>query len=166
MVSWIGMADDAQRTTHRRKATGAAPVWGKAGADWEYGGSPAEREDRSLRAAYGKVVRSAYLLRVRLPERVAAGNHGEAAEILGRIEGCLADPERWTVTEKKRLRGMREAWARRAGGRDVVFNTIGWQHRPRYQARGAWQDKQEALTLARTIGELEKIWRTDTARGK
>lgn len=106
-------------------------MWGERadGAEPSTGGQAAS-EDRKQREAWpGVVMRSAYLSRVALPQTVAAGDTPQARAILERIEAALVETGQWTKTERARLRGMREAWERRAGGRDVVFQMSGWTKR-------------------------------------
>lgn len=147
----------SERTPHASSPhTGESPpVWGeRSDGPRPPTGDRAAETDRKSRAAWGVVMRSAYLSRVRLPLTVAPGNVREARFILERIEGCLVEGERWTRTERARLRGMREAWERRAGGRDVEFMLTGWVKRPPPGDRRR-QDTKRARGLARIMEALE-----------
>lgn len=103
-------------------------------------------------------MRSAYLLRVALPERVASGDVGHARAVLERVEAALAETGQWTKTERVRLRGMRDAWERRAGGRDLEFQTVGWVRRVgKGESDRRRMDREEARSIQKVMEAL-RTW--------
>lgn len=136
------------------------PVYGRGADGPEYPdtGGKAASEDRQQRAAWGARLGSAYLSRVALPDRVGPGDCPHAQVILDRVEECLARPAHYTRLERRRLRAMREAWGRRASGRDVGFNLLGWVKRERYAGRGRWEDKQEAARFETAMEAVQDGW--------
>lgn len=103
-------------------------------------------------------MRSAYLHRVALPDSVAAGDVAQARAILERVEAALVETGLWTKTERARLRGMREAWERRAGGRDVEFQMSGWVRRVgRGESDRRRMDRAGARGIQKVMEAL-RIW--------
>lgn len=132
-------------------------------------GGKAAQADRDSREAWGVPVRSAYLRRVALPQEVAPGNTGAAAEIVYRIDGCLQEHGRWTEKERRRLKVMRDAWALRAAGRDIVFQVVGWQRMRTWYGpgdRGRRQDETEARRFQDTMRKVEEIWQGTSTRDR
>lgn len=100
-------------------------------SNWDGGhaqGGRMEAEDRKHRNAWhrGEPQLSAYTHRLALPAAVAPGDTGTARAVVVRIDKCLEMVGQWTHNERRRLKGMREIWERRAEGRDVVFQLEGW----------------------------------------
>lgn len=115
------------RTTHNATShnTGPRPYVERGEAHVTVPGRGAETSDRLEREA-GRSLKSAYAHIVALPSIVAPGDLATASAILRRIEGCL-DRGGWTGGEGARLRAMRDAWERRAHGRDIGFKLRGWR---------------------------------------
>lgn len=133
-------------------------MWGAGAEGAALGtGGRAAQSDRDDRAAWGLVLRSAYLSHVKLPNAVGAGNRAEALAILDRIDAVLGEDGRWTRLERRRLRAMRKAWARRASGRDVEFQTVGWVRRVRRgEGERRMVDRQEARGMAKVFDKMRR----------
>lgn len=139
--------------------TERTPVWGE-GADGppQTPGGQAASEDRKQREAWpGVRMRSAYLARVALPQTVAAGDVAQARAIQERVEAVLVETGQWTKTERARLRGMRDAWERRASGRDVEFQMSGWVRR---MGKGEGDRRRLDRAEARGIQKVMEALRT------
>lgn len=137
----------------------ALSVWGGDEGHVARAGGRAASEDRAHRAAWpGQVLRSAYLNRVALPDRVPPGDVAQARDILRRLEMVLGEHGKWTRTERVRLRRMRDAWEARAGGRDVEFMAVGWVRHRKYLGRGEYEETQEARKFAQMVKDLREGW--------
>lgn len=144
------------RTTHSAQGhtPKLPPVWGeRADGPPPVTGGRAAQADRDDRAAWGVHLRSAYLSRIALPDSVAPGDVRTARAILERLEMALLEEGLWTRAERARLQGMREAWERRAGGRCVQFQTVGWVRRV---MKGAGDRRRSDVDWGRTMQSMKE----------
>lgn len=118
----------------------------------------AAREDQNMREQWGYRLKSAYVRRLDIPDVVGPGDVQQARAILGRIEVALdiRGDSQWTESERGRLRRMRDEWAVRAGGRDIIFNTIGWRRKATWVG-AAHKEKAEVQRFIACMAEVREV---------
>lgn len=141
-----------------KKAKPRGASWGRGLWDAPPPETKAAEEDRKTREKYGVKLRSPYLTITQIPEVVGPGDYAEARAILGRVMRALEHGEGglWTPSERNRLRGQQKAWARRASGKDVLFNLVGWRKHAHHAGRD-WDRWEHARKFAGIVEELAAV---------
>lgn len=152
-----GQRTGAQRTDAHSRGPSRVVRPGEALGFGYDGPPPAWRpveEDRKTRKAYRvPELRSPYLTRIDIPDRVAAGDEGMAKAIVRRVQRVLDDHGRYTGPERKRLRNLLRKWEKRAGGEDSYFNMRGWR---RDEGQVAWETRRDR-EMGKKLDEIRDV---------
>lgn len=153
-----GQPDRRAKVAGKGKGAKRLPSWGRGLHDEPLPEHKAQEEDRRTRAAYGVALRAPYLSITQIPDVVGPGDYVEARAILSRITRALEHGEGgvWTPSERNRLRGQHKAWARRASGKDTLFNLVGWRRKPLTygRERDRWEDARKFAASVQPIRDV------------